>query len=206
MIPLVVLALQGAAEYRVVMEGGVEGTARVTVARRPEGGKTVRSVIDLKRGGRTLQVRVEAKFDASGSPVRQSQGYGPPGRAPEHETIVTFDKEGANAVVRDHGVPKATRVPLLSKVGRANAAETWFFGVVPKPGDVAKAYTFDPDALEWTLTVTTYVGPVKGGRLLRTVRRDRTSETVMDDAGVPVRIEQGGIRLDRRAENGVSVP
>ena len=206
MIPVVLVALQGAAEYRVVMDGGVDGTARVTVAKRPEGGTTVRSIMDLKRGGRTLQMRVEAKFDATGTAIRQSQAYGPPGRAPEHETIVTFDREGANVVIRDHGVPKATRVPLVSKVSRANAAETWFFGVVPKPGDVAKAYTFDPAALEWTLTVTTYVGPVKGGHLLRTVRRDLTSETIMDDAGVPVRIEQGGIRLERRAENPSSVP
>ena len=203
---MILLLLQGAAEYRVSMDGGVDGSARVTVAKRPEGGKIVRSVIDLKRGSRTLRLRVEAKFDASGSPVRQSQAYGPPGRAPEHETIVTFDKDGANAVVRDHGVPKASRVPLFSKLGRANAAETWFFGTVPNPGDVAKAYTFDPAALEWTLTVTTYVGRAKGGHLLRTVRRDRTSETIMDDAGVPVRIEQGGILLERRAEGRATMP
>ena len=202
MIPLALLALQGAAEYRVAMEGGVEGKAQVSVAKRPEGGKTVRSIIDLQRGSRTLQVRVEAKFDETGRPVRQSQAYGAPGRDPDRQTIVTFDEAGAIAVVRALGAPKTTRVPLTGNRSRANAAETWFFLVRPKPGDVARAYTFDPDALEWTLTVTTYVGPVAGGHLLRTVRRDRTSETVMDDAGVPVRIEQGGIRLERVPAKG----
>lgn len=202
MIPLALLALQGMAEYRVRLEGGVEGAARVTVSKRPEGGKTVRSVIDLKRGSVTLQMRVEAVFDATGSPIRQSQGYGPPGRAPRHETLVTFDAAGANAVVRDLGVPKASRVPLAPKLSRANAAETWFIGIKPRPGDVAKAWTFDPDGLEWTFTETTYVGPTKGGHLLRTVRRDRTSETVMDDAGVPVRIQEGAMKLERKVKEG----
>lgn len=188
---------QRTAQYRVALPGGTDGTARITVARRPEGGKTVRSVIDLKRGSILLRFRLDATYDASGSPVRQSQGYGPPGRAAAHETIVTFDAEGANAVVRDLGVPKASHVALAPRLSRANAAETWFVAFRPKPGDVARAWTFDPDALEWTLTETTYVGPVKGGHLLRIVRRDRTSEAVVDDAGVPVRLTQGEMRLER---------
>lgn len=197
MIPLVLLALQSTARYRVTLPGGAEGTARITVVRRPEGGKTVRSVIDLKRGSVLIQLRVDATYDASGSPVRQSQGYGPPGRAAGHETIVTFDAAGANAVVRDLGVPKASHVALSPKLSRANAAETWFVAVRPKPGDMARAWTFDPDALEWSLTETTYVGQTKGGHLLRVVRGERTGEAVVDDAGVPVRLTQGEMRLER---------
>lgn len=198
MIPLVILALQATAQYRVTLEGGGEGTARVTQTRRPDGGKTVRLVASLKRGSVTLEVRSEATFDAVGNPLRKSQGYGPPGRSPQHETLVTFDAAGANAVVRDLGVPKATKVALAPKLSRTNAAETWFVAIRPKPGDVARAYTFDPGALEWTLTETIYVGPVKGGHLLRIVRRDRKSEAVVDDAGLPVRVEQEGMRLERK--------
>ncbi len=197
MIPLFVLALQ-TQTYRVTLEGGAQGEARLTQTKRPEGGKTVRLVATLRRGSVNLELRSEATFDAQGSPLRKSQGYGPPGRAPQHETIVTFDAEGASAVVRERGVPKATKVALPAKLNRANAAETWFVAARPKPGDVAKAYTFDPDALEWTMTETTYVGPVKGGHLLRIARRDKKGEAVVDDAGIPVRLEEGGMKLERK--------
>lgn len=191
-------AFQGTQTYRVTLEGGGEGTARLTQTKRPEGGKTVRLVATLRRGATTLEIRSESTFDAAGNPLRKVQGYGLPGRAARHETIVTFDAAGANAVVRDLGVPKATKVALAPKLSRTNAAETWFVAIRPKPGDVAKAYTFDPDALEWTLTETTYVGKTKAGHLLRIVRRDRKGEAVVDDAGVPVRIEEGAMKLERR--------
>lgn len=197
MIPLALLALQGTARYKVTLEGGVAGTARCTVTRRPEGGKTVRFVIDLRRGNATLELRNDSTFDASGAPVRISQVSGLPGKAPQHETIVTFDAAGANAVVRDLGVPKASHISLAPKLNRANAAQTWFAGVRPKPGDVARAWTFDPDTLEWIVTETTYVGPTKEGNLLKVVQRDKPSTQVVDDAGVPVRIEQGETRLIR---------
>ena len=196
---MILLALQGSANYRVTMEGGLEGKARVTVSKRPEGGKTVRFVIDLQRAGGRIELRNDSTFDASGSPVRMVQGYGPPGRAPRHETIVTFDAGGANAVVRDLGVPKASHVALSPRLSRANAAQTWFVAVRPKVGAVAKAWSFDPDTLEWLPTQTTYVGPTKGGHLLRVVQRDAVSDQVVDDAGVPVSIEQGAVRLERAA-------
>ncbi len=197
MIPFVLIALQGAAHYKVTLEGGVEGTARCTVTRRPEGGKTVRFVIDLRRGNATLELRNDSTFDANGAPVRLSQVTGLPGKSPQHETIVTFDAAGANAVVRDLGVPKASHVSLAPKLSRANAAQKWFVDVRPKLGEVARAWTFDPDTLEWIVTETTYVGPTKGGHLLRVVQRDKPSTQIVDDAGVPVRIEQGETRLEK---------
>jgi hypothetical protein len=195
--PLVLLALQGTANYKLTLEGGGQGEARLTQSKRPEGGKIVRLVATLKRGNATLEIKSESTFDVMGNPVRKSQGYGPPGRAPLHETIVTFDTEGANVVVRDKGAPKASKVPLGPKFNRTNAAETWFIKVQPKPGDLAKAWTFDPDNLEWVLTQTTYVGPVEGGHLLRITRRDKKSEAVLDRAGTPVRIEEGNMKLER---------
>ena len=197
MIPLALLALQGQASYRVALDGGVDGTARITVARRPEGGKTVRSVIELRRGSQSLRFHFEATYDASGSPLRQTQDYGVPGKPPQRQTIVTFDEAGANAVVRELGASRVSRVPLAPRLSRANAAETWFLSAKPKIGETARAWTFDPDALEWTATETTYVGPTKGGHLLRIVRREKTSEAVVDDAGVPMRVTQGGMRLER---------
>lgn len=196
---MILLALQASQTYLVTLEGGAKGEARLTQTRRPDGGKTVRLVATLRRGSSTVEVRSESTFDAAGSPLRKSQGYGPPGRAPQHETLVTFDAAGANAVVRDLGVPKATKVALAPRLSRANAAETWFVSVRPKPGDVATAYTFNPDALEWTMTETTYVGRVKEGNLLRIVRREKKSEAIVDDAGLPVRVEEEGMRLERKA-------
>lgn len=204
MIPIVLVSLQGSPptgvtmNYRLTLEGGGVGNARLTQTVRAEGGKTVRLVASLRRGNATVEIRSESVFDATGSPVRKVQGYGPPGRAPQHETIVTFDAAGANAVVRERGVPKASKIPLVAKLSRANAAETWFVAIRPKPGDVARAWTFDPDALEWGPTETIYVGPTKGGHLLRIVRRDKKSEAVVDDAGLPVRLEEGAMKLERR--------
>ncbi len=196
LLPL--LALQSATtHYRVSLEGGAQGDARLTQTKRPGGGKTVRLVATLRRGNATIEVHSESTFDANGSPLRKIQGYGPAGRAPQHETIVTFDANGANAVVRDHGVPKASTIALSSKLSRANAAETWFVSTKPKKGDVTTAWTFDPDNLEWVKTETTYLGPTKEGHLLHIVRREKTSEAVVDDAGVPVRLEEGGMKLVR---------
>ena len=201
MIPLLLVVLQGTARYRVSVEGGGQGEARLTQTKRPEGGKTVRLVATLRRGNVALEIRSESTFDALGNPVRKSQGYGPVGRAASHETIVTFDEAGANAVVREQGVPKASKISLAKGLRRANAAETWFVFSRPKVGEVAKAYTFDPDGLEWVPTETTYVGPTKGGNLLRIVRRDKKTEAIVDDAGVPVRIQDGGMRLERKSAN-----
>lgn len=198
MIPFALVVFQATIQYRVTLEGGGQGTARLTQTKRPEGGKIVRLVATLRRGNSTVEVHTESTFDAAGNPLRKLQSYGVPGRAPQHETIVTFDAEGANAVVRELGVPKASKVPLAPKLNRANAAESWFLTAKPKKGDVAKAWTFDPDALEWIPTETTYVGPVKEGHLLRIVRRDRTSEAVVDDAGMPVRLQDGAMKLERR--------
>lgn len=198
MIPLALLVLQTAG-YRVGLDAGGEGTARLTQRARPGGGKTVLMVATLRRGAASVEVRTESVFDAVGAPLRKVQGVGPPGRPPTHETIVTFDAAGAHAVVRERGVPKATEVPLDPKRSRANAAETWFLSAKPKPGDVAKAWTFDASALEWAPTETTYVGPVPGGHLLRIARGEKRGEAVLDDAGLPVRIEEGGLRLERKA-------
>lgn len=183
--------------YKVSLAGGAQGEARLTQTKRPGGGKTVRLVATLRRGNTTIEIHTESTFDATGSPIRKIQGYGPVGVAAQHETIVTFDADGAHAVVREHGVPKATSVDLAPKLSRANTAETWFSAVRPKKGDVATAWTFDPDALEWVKTETTYVGPVKDGHLLRIFRREKTSEAVVDDQGIPVRLEEGGMKLVR---------
>ena len=198
MIPLVLVVLQSTIQYRVTLEGGGQGTARLTQTKRPEGGKIVRLVATLRRGNSTVEVHTESTFDAQGNPLRKLQSYGPPGRAPQHETIVTFDAEGANAVVRELGVPKASKVPLAPKLNRANVAETWFLVVRPKKGETVKAWTFDPDSLEWVPTETTYVGQSKEGHVLRIVRRDRTSEAVVDDTGMPVRLQDGAMTLERR--------
>lgn len=139
MIPLVLVVLQATVQYRVTLEGGGEGTARLTQSKRPEGGKIVRLFATLRRGNATVEVRTEATFDAKGNPLRKLQSYGAPGRAAQHEAIVSFDADGANAVVREHGTPKASKVALAPKLNRANAAETWFVSVRPKVGDVAKA-------------------------------------------------------------------
>ncbi len=188
---------QGTVHYRITLEGGAQGEARLTQTKRPEGGKTVRLVATLHRGNTALEITTESTFDAVGAPIRKVQGYGPAGKAAQHQTIVTFDAAGANVVVREHGVPKASNVPLAAKLSRANAAETWFVLAKPKPGDVAKAWTFDPDALEWVPTETTYVGPVKGGHKLHIVRRERMSDAVVDDNGIPVLLEDGAMKLER---------
>lgn len=198
MIPLVLIALQATVQYNVTLEGGGQGTARLTQTKRPEGGKTVRLVATLRRGNATVEVRTESTFDAKGNPLRKLQSYGTPGRAPQHETIVTFDAEGANAVVRELGVPKTSKVALAPKLSRTNVAETWFISAKPMKGDVAKAWTFDPDALEWVPTETTYAGATKEGHLLRVVRRDRTSEAIVDESGMPIRLQDGAMKLSRR--------
>jgi hypothetical protein len=196
LLPLIV-AQAATIHYKVTLAGGAEGDARLTQTKRLGGGKTVRLVATLRRGNATIEVRTESTFDAAGSPVRKIQGYGPAGRASQHETIVTFDANGANAVVRDHGVPKASTIALAPKLSRANAAEVWFLATKPKKGEIAIAWTFDPDNLEWVKTETTYVGPIKEGHLLHIVRREKASEAVVDDAGVPVRLEEGGMKLMR---------
>ncbi|RYG26071.1 hypothetical protein EON82_04775 [bacterium] len=198
MIPLVLVGLQATVQYHVTLEGGGQGTARLTQTKRPEGGKVVRLIANLRRGNSAIEVRTESTFDKDGNPLRKVQSYGPAGRAPQHEAIVTFDADGANAVVRERGVPKVSKVPLVPKLNRANAAETWFFSTKPKVGDVAKAWTFDPDNLEWVPTETTYVGPSKGGHLLRVMRRDRKTETVVDDKGLPIRLQDSAMTLERR--------
>lgn len=197
MIPLAALALLQSTRYKVTLEGGATGTARLTQTKRTGGGKVVRLAATLRRGGSTIELHVESTYDATGSPLRKLQSFGLPGRAATHEVIVSFDADGAHAVVRERGTPKVTDVPLAKGLSRANAAEMWFVATKPKVGDVAKAYTFDADALEWVPTETTYVGEAKEGHRLKIVRRDRTSEAVVDDAGLPVRVDDGAMKLVR---------
>jgi hypothetical protein len=185
--------------------GGVDlGEVAITQTLTKEGGKTVDLHLVLQAPGVRQEVSQHSEYDAEGWPTRKELriegGQGGP-----VATVIAFDGEGA--VVRAPGAVEPRRVPLVAGAPRRNASEFWFLRDRPKPGARVTTYAFDPDRLEWTLTTIDYrgTGDVGTGSAKVTGHRvhvrqgDRTIDSVLDDKGLPLRVEDSdGLRLTRK--------
>lgn len=186
------------------------GTASVIQKLMPDGNKSVELRMDLESQGRKVTLRAQSTFDPKGNPIRKFQEMAVPGQTGKRQTVATFDAEGANVVILDNGVRTVRQVALVKTANRANRAEFWFLRDKPKAGDSVKAFEFNLDSLEWELTTTTYVGPrvVKLGARriqtheLRVQRGARALTTFVDDAGLPVILDDGRVKLERLPPSG----
>ncbi len=190
----------GQARYRVYQGDAQIGEARISQRLLKNGGKFVEFVVILKRNGKSVEVRDSATLGPRGEPVREIEDVVPAGQPPERQVIATFDSDGANVVVKTHGVPSSRHVQAPTEVPRTAPYEFWFIRDKPRPGEHHRSARFNQDTLEWQSIEATYVGPAHGGHLVRMVRSTRTIETVYDAAGSPLSItDSKGLRIVRES-------
>lgn len=197
----------GQAKYTIKLNGKPVGTASLTQSLLPSGEKRVQLSLEMTApGGKAVKVRSDTRYDAKGRATRQfieTIGVQPPSR---RQVTATFTKDGANAVLDDDGVRSVKDVPLPYTAPRDDASQFWFMREQPKAGATVKAYRFDADGLKWELTTTSYIGPTTvklGGKSIKGfLVRDSRSNTVVDEKGLPLRIETGSAVFERVFEPG----
>lgn len=194
--PLVVLALASAAhaqqaKFDVLVKGKKAGVATYAVSPFQRGGRLTRLRIVLADGSISESV---SKSDATGTAVG-SENSVRRGAASSKEAV-TYSPRGDATIVRDKG--KGIVVPFDRRGSRKDPSETWFRGVRPAPGTWAVFRALDPRKRVWEEVKVTYVGKRGGGNIVRQLRNGLTTVFTLDDAGIPLVIESGDLRMIRR--------
>lgn len=193
---------QAQARYTIKSQGKVIGKAALTQKLLEGGGKSVQLTIEMAgQGRRSATVRANSTYDPKGAPIRvflESVATNPPSR---RQITATFDAKGAHVVLDDGGARKVQDVPLVDTAPRNDPSQFWFLRDKPKPGTTATYYRFDAESLTWSLMKPTYVGPrdvtIGGTAYKGYLVRDNRSETIVDAAGLPLRITVGTVVFER---------
>lgn len=184
------------ARLDVVVGGIPSGTAALVQRLLPDGGKQVELTMELRPArGSAVRVRQESVYDSLGKPVRKIQETTSAGKQ-VGLLVATFDPAGAKVQSGSGNKASTTIVPLDNQLSRANAAELWFVSKTPQIGDRVVCYTFDLGAMRWDLTETRYLGR-KDGHRIETRRSGTVTSTLLDDDGMPLRVESGDLILTR---------
>ncbi len=167
-----------------------------------EGSKVISLTMDFSgREGRTVRVRTERTYAKDGSPVRVFQETISQRPAFRVSVTVTFDAKGAHAVVDERGKRTVKDIPLVNTAPRKCTNEFWFLRDKPKVGQREKYYHFDATKLEWRISELTYMGPTKvkvaGVQVAGHLVRSPEGEAVLDDKGLPIRLDYGVVTMVR---------
>ncbi len=207
MRPLCLALLLGpglaAAQARLVVEVGGKraGYATISQKRMPDGSKTVELRLQIGK----MRLTTQSTFASDGSPTRKFHEVLEP-ELDKKRVLVEFDAAGA--IVTDLGGDRSPRkVPLVSTGNRKNLAEFWFLRDQPKRGDRVEAFVFDLNTWTWDLSVTEFLGPAtvevagkpRKGFELRVEQGGKASRVVVDEAGLPLLIDQGRVVMKRFA-------
>lgn len=210
-LPILITAAQttrpsddsGQTRLAVTIRGRPAGYATLSQHLEANGEKVVELRMRLESPSQKVQLHTEAHYDKSGNPTRKVQETNVPGGAFHKQVIATFGKDGAHVVLVDGEKRSVKTVTLAAAAPRASLSEFWFIRDQPKVGQTEKAYQFNADTLEWELVETVYKGKRKMKFEDREItahevvshRGDQTTTAYLDDAGLPVLIEQGDIRM-----------
>lgn len=189
----------GQARYRVTLAGKLVGSARLSQRINTEGSKQIELVMELSIGPEATTIRSQSWYDTRGFPMRKVLDIGPKGKAVARSVIASFDPKGASIVVRDHGVQKTpVRASLASNAPWGDPSEFWVLRDKPKAGTKLELLQLNLDTLQWERAEVTYRGKTKDGHRLSHKRGLRSTESVLDENGLPIRIEDdGGLLLIR---------
>jgi hypothetical protein len=116
--------------------------------------------------------------------------------AANSKEVVTYNARGDATIVRDKG--KGALVPFDRRGSRKDPSETWFRAVRPTPGTWAVFRALEPRKRVWEEVRVTYVGRRGAGNVVRQQRNGLTTVFTLDDAGIPLVIESGDLRMIRR--------
>lgn len=185
----------------VYLSGRVAGTATMLQKIGADGGKSVQLSMELKSETVSITLRQESSYDKAGKPLRKFQETVNATSKTRKTIVVTFDSNGANAVVDEGGKRTVKKIPLPTAVVREDLSEFWFVRDIPKPGAVVKANTINLDTLTWELVTTTYVGPIEMSIAGKKVKAHKTESSkgiaYIDDNGLPLRLELPNGALER---------
>lgn len=192
------------ARLTVTLGGRPAGYSTVSQKILPDGVKLVELRLELGSEPRKIQLRMEAKYDAKGLPMRKFQEMAVAGKVQRH-VIATFNKDGASIVLNEDGKRSVRNVTLAAAAPRATMSEFWFMKGSPRPGEIEEAYQFNMDSLTWELVHTRYAGKKSlkiEGRAIEvhevvSKRGDRSTTSYLDGDGLPVLIDQGDMKMMR---------
>ncbi len=195
----------GQVKLTLQMPGWPPGSASFSQKVLPDGSKLVQLNLEMKDpAGRSVRVRSESSYDSKGSPIRKFLESIVDKPRDRRQVVVTFDEEGAHVVEEKGGKRTTKHLPLAKAAPRENPSEFWFLRDRPKPGAKAQYYRFDIDSMSWVLTTTTYVGPktvaVGRSKLSGHLIQDDRAQVVLDDKGLPLRMEVGNAVFTRASE------
>lgn len=190
-IALVATAPAQEARFDVLVKGKKAGVATYNVSPYSRGGRATRLRIVLADGTASESLSMS---DATGTAVG-SENSVRHGSATSKE-VVTYGPRGDATIVRDKGKPVV--VPFDRRGSRKDPSETWFRSVRPTPGTWAVFRALEPRKRTWEEVRVTFVGKRGGGNVVRQARNGRTTVFTLDDAGMPLVIESGDLRMIRR--------
>lgn len=195
----------GETRMAVTISGHPAGYATLSQKIQQDGTKIVELRVELGTDKRKVKLTSEARYDAKGLPLRKFQQTIVSGGDINKQVIATFAKDGANLVLLDGDKRTVKSVSLAATAPRACLSEFWFIRDKPKAGQTEETYQFNPDTLSWEIVTTKYVGQKTlkiedrsvAVHEVVTKRGDKESTSYLDDAGLPVLVDQGDLKMVR---------
>ncbi len=194
----------GQSHMTVMSRDNRVGYATISQNLQPDGSKVVQFRLQLENSNQMVTITNESRFSSDGLPVRKFVETLVKG-SPSKQQVATFNNEGAHVVTNEAAGRKVKDVPLVEAASRSCTPEFWFIRDKPIKGDVVRSYVFNMDKLEWQLSETTYKGKkeIKIGKktysanVVVEVRDGKTTTSYLDDAGLPILISSGDLKLSR---------
>jgi hypothetical protein len=189
----------------VVAGGKKIGQAVATQKVLASGVKLVQLTMQLAgRDGKTVSIRMESSYAASGAPLRKFQETVTSEPRTRRAVTAEFDKEGARVVEEVGGKRTVKVVPLAAGAPTQAKSEFWFVRDKPVKGATDKYYHFNVSGLTWELTTVVYEGQqavtIGGKKVTGHVLKQTRGTAFLDAQGLPLRLDLGEIVLERASE------
>ncbi len=193
-------------KLQVSTSGLIVGTAVIEQKLLADGGKQVSLTMDLKMpDGPATRSRSESVYDANGLTVRKILTV-KVGDRPERRSVVTFTGNKASLLTPDSDQPLV--VAASASMPLKAASEFWFIRDQPKPKERVSWYAFDETTKSWNLNDAQYLGPKTTdwmgkktkAHLILMSRSGGKISALVDEKGLPFRIEMGQLLMERIAK------
>ncbi len=193
---LLVASTEVKAEYDVFVDNQLAGKATLSRDFTPLRNLLSRMRVEIVAAdGRVAVVNQESEYEPSGKPVRKMMMQG------DQKISVAFGTDSARVKVEDASGSKESVVRAPVRAELKAASEFWFVTESPKRGDIWEYVRFDMGSLKWVASKVRYVGEESiksaiGEVVCHRIDVDSHKTWVAAD-GLPVRLESGGMRLER---------
>ncbi|GEM_PF-5372692 len=196
--------LSGSAEMTVYYSGSPAGTAKVSYKFTDKRTKLNQTRLEISVNGVTLKVAQESEYAQDGSPIRASIRTVSASKTASSSEYIEVNFAGRSAKITSvkDGTRTSKTVPADERLELRRKDEFWFISSRPAEGQIYNCAQLDFKTLQWKSVTCQYLGveriTIAGNRLSAHHVKTNQYDSWLDDKGVPLRIKDSNLVLERK--------